>query len=114
MAFPIICPSCGKAFQLAAEIYDKKVAGKVVSIKCKQCLRGIRVDATEVGTLKVLGAAPLATKQQSAVPRMVSQPNDERTKSMPTVKGPPAAGAPAESPPVRARQPTLIGIMGPS
>src|SRR5688572_30526922 len=98
MAFPITCPSCGKAFQLAAEIYDKKVAGKVVSIKCKQCLRGIRVDATEAGKLKVLGAAPLAAGQESAVPRMVSQPDDERTATMPTVKGAPTADAPGGSP----------------
>ena len=58
MAFPVTCPACGKAFQLATEIYERKVAGKIVSIKCKQCQAGIRVDATKPGELKVVGATP--------------------------------------------------------
>jgi hypothetical protein len=58
MAFPITCPTCGKAFTLADDIYEKKVAGKVVSIKCRQCQSGIRIDATTPGDLKVIGATP--------------------------------------------------------
>ncbi len=85
MAFQITCPACGKAFQLATEIYEKKVSGKVVSIKCKQCQRGIRVDATVPGQLKVAGSSDASSGQ--------------------------AAAEPTVSSPVRARQPTLIGGM---
>jgi hypothetical protein len=41
-----VCPACGKAFSVADEIYERKVQGRVVTIKCKQCQAGIRVDAT--------------------------------------------------------------------
>src|SRR6186997_3334207 len=74
MAFPVTCPACGKAFQLAAEIYERKVAGKVVSIKCKQCQAGIRVDATEPGTLKVVGATPAGGGDPSVGPKPPEAP----------------------------------------
>jgi hypothetical protein len=79
MALSVTCPACGKSFQLAQEIYERKVAGKIVSIRCKQCQSGIRIDATQPGGLKVIGSTPAAETGQG----------------------------------VRARQPTLIGMMGP-
>ena len=91
MAFSVTCPSCGKSFQLADEIYERKVAGKVVSIKCKQCQAGIRIDATEPGGLKVVGATPAGSVNESVGQK-----------------------PPAPATPVRARQPTLIGMMGPA
>jgi hypothetical protein len=101
MAFPVTCPSCGKAFQLANEIYERKVAGKVVSIKCKQCQAGIRVDATKPGELKVVGATPPGGGDLSVGPKpTAAQPNAEAPK--------PAAS------PVRMRQPTLIGMVSPA
>jgi hypothetical protein len=93
MAFPVTCPSCGKAFQLATDIYERKVAGKVVSIKCKQCQSGIRVDATTPGQLKVLGTTPAAAGTDS--------------------RRPPAASIHEDSGPMRARQPTLLGMTAP-
>ena len=87
MPFSVTCPSCGKSFQLAQEIYERKVAGKIVSIKCKQCQSGIRIDATEAGALKVLGASPAASAE---------------------------AAAPTGAQAARARQATLIGMMGPA
>ena len=94
MAFPVTCPSCGKAFQLATDIYERKVAGKVVSIKCKQCQSGIRVDATVPGQLKVLGTTPAAAGTDS--------------------RRPPAPSIHEEPVPMRARQPTLLGMTAPS
>lgn len=87
MPFSVTCPSCGKSFQLAQEIYERKVAGKVVSIKCKQCQSGIRIDATEPGGLKVIGSTPAGAAE---------------------------APAPTGAQAARARQATLIGMMGPS
>lgn len=94
MAFPVTCPSCGKAFQLATDIYERKVAGKVVSIKCKQCQSGIRVDATVPGQLKVLGTTPASAGTDS--------------------RRPPAPSIHEEPAPMRARQPTLLGMTAPS
>ena len=37
MAFGVTCPTCGKAFSITDEIYQRKVSGRVVTIKCKQC-----------------------------------------------------------------------------
>lgn len=44
MSFPITCTACHKTFTISDEIYEKKVAGRVVTIKCKSCGQGIRVD----------------------------------------------------------------------
>lgn len=44
MSFPITCTACNKTFTISDEIYEKKVAGRVVTIKCKSCGQGIRVD----------------------------------------------------------------------
>ncbi|HEY3500228.1 MAG TPA: GYF domain-containing protein [Polyangiaceae bacterium] len=101
MAFPITCPSCGKGFQLATEIYERKVAGKVVSIRCKQCQAAIRVDATTPGELKVSGATA-AAGTDSGTPKQASIHDAE-----------PAGDSKVAANPIRARQPTLLGMIGP-
>ncbi len=53
MSFPITCTACHKTFTISDEIYEKKVAGRVVTIKCKSCSQGIRVDGLK-------GASPAA------------------------------------------------------
>src|SRR5262245_1773670 len=105
MAFPVTCPSCGKAFQLATEIYERKVAGKIVSIKCKQCQAGIRVDATQPGGLKVVGATPPGGGDLSVGPKPPAAPSATATAG---------AAQPKEAAPVRMRQPTLIGMVSPA
>ena len=57
MALAVTCPACGKAFSITDEIYQRKVSGRVVTIKCKQCQAGIRVDATNVDDVKIAPAA---------------------------------------------------------
>jgi hypothetical protein len=57
MSFPITCTACHKTFTISDEIYEKKVAGRVVTIKCKSCSQGIRVDGTK-GTSAEAPAAP--------------------------------------------------------
>ncbi|MEO7037533.1 MAG: GYF domain-containing protein [Polyangiaceae bacterium] len=47
MPFPITCAACQKAFSIADDVYERKVKGRVVTIKCKQCQAGIRVDGTK-------------------------------------------------------------------
>ena len=47
MPFPITCAACQKTFSIADDVYERKVKGRVVTIKCKQCQAGIRVDGTK-------------------------------------------------------------------
>ena len=64
MSFPITCTACHKTFTISDEIYEKKVAGRVVTIKCKSCAQGIRVDGTKGGA----AAAPSPAAPSAAEP----------------------------------------------
>jgi hypothetical protein len=44
MAFQIRCDSCSKTFAIPDEVYERRVVGKIVTIKCKNCQTGIRID----------------------------------------------------------------------
>src|SRR5262245_15442104 len=80
MPFPVTCPACGKSFSISDDVYDQKIKGRVVSVKCKQCQSAIRVDGTK-------GA-----------------PGKGGSGAMPSVAAPkPASPAEAESPPASAR-----------
>ena len=66
MPFPITCTACQKTFSIADDVYERKVKGRVVTIKCKQCQAGIRVDGTT--------DAPIAaTSSNSARPPRVAE-----------------------------------------
>ena len=66
MSFPITCTACQKTFTISDEIYEKKVAGRVVTIKCKSCAQGIRVDGTKGGT--AAAPSPAATTPEPEPP----------------------------------------------
>jgi hypothetical protein len=70
MPFPITCTACGKMFSIADEIYERKVKGRVVTIKCKQCLAGIRVDDTHRGARSehAFGSSPAANEHAANEP----------------------------------------------
>ncbi|HKO53362.1 MAG TPA: hypothetical protein VJV79_36890, partial [Polyangiaceae bacterium] len=65
MPFPITCTACQKTFSIADDVYERKVKGRVVTIKCKQCQAGIRVDGT--------ADAPVAATSDSARPPPVAE-----------------------------------------
>ncbi|HVY29916.1 MAG TPA: GYF domain-containing protein [Polyangiaceae bacterium] len=60
MSFPITCTACHKTFTISDEIYEKKVSGRVVTIKCKSCGQGIRVDGTQGGAAAAAPAGAAA------------------------------------------------------
>ncbi len=62
MPFSISCDSCGASFAIPDDVFDRKVAGRVVSVRCKQCKKDIRVDGTKRGPSE---APPTAGGQQS-------------------------------------------------
>ena len=81
MPFPITCTACHKTFSIADDVYERKVKGRVVTIKCKQCQSGIRVDGTK--------DVPLASASGSVRP-----PAAATAARPPSVAPPPQAPAP--------------------
>ena len=67
MSFPITCTACHKTFTISDEIYEKKVAGRVVTIKCKSCSQGIRVDGTKGASLPPPAPAAATAAASEAV-----------------------------------------------
>ena len=67
MSFPITCTACNKTFTISDEIYEKKVAGRVVTIKCKSCSQGIRVDGTKGASPAAAPAAASAAPEPAPV-----------------------------------------------
>lgn len=57
MPFPISCGACGATFNIPDDIYQRRVAGRVVSIRCKQCKADIQVDGTSHGPDRQDGAS---------------------------------------------------------
>jgi GYF domain 2 len=75
MSFPITCTACHKTFTISDEIYEKKVAGRVVTIKCKSCSQGIRVDGTKGGGAAAAAApAPAVAAPAAAEPTLAGDP----------------------------------------
>ena len=42
----IACESCGGSLRISEELFDRRVRGRVVTVKCRQCNADIRVDGT--------------------------------------------------------------------
>jgi len=91
MAFAVICKSCQARFLLNDDLLRRKVAGKVVTVRCRQCHATIEVDASEV--------------DPKTLPE-VEEP-------VPSPKLPPKGLKPAPPPPRPTAKSTLMGIGGP-
>ncbi len=46
MSFEVRCDTCDARFALGDDLYERKVKGRLVTIKCKKCGAGISVDGT--------------------------------------------------------------------
>jgi len=47
MAFEVHCGKCGARFTLPKDLYERKVKGRVVTVRCKKCRADISVDGTK-------------------------------------------------------------------
>jgi predicted Zn finger-like uncharacterized protein len=47
MPFAVSCRSCGARFSVADDLYQKRFAGRIVTVRCKHCQATIRLDASE-------------------------------------------------------------------
>lgn len=95
MAFAVVCKSCQSRFLLNDDLLKRRVAGRVVTVRCRQCHASIEVDASQVDTQK---AAPPEPEAKVAAPEPVV---------------PRALALKAPSPPRPTKSSTLIGIGGP-
>lgn len=91
MAFAVNCKSCQARFLLNDDLLRRKVAGKVVTVRCRQCHATIEVDASDVDPLLL--------------------PDGERPPS--PALGQSRAPRPAPAPPRPAAKSTLMGIGAP-
>lgn len=97
MPFPITCTACQKTFSIADDVFERKVKGRVVTIKCKQCQAGIRVDGTKDTPVFSAADAP------APAPAMVSAAPAVAEVAPPAA---PALAAEAPAPPPVALVPT--------
>jgi predicted Zn finger-like uncharacterized protein len=100
MAFAVICKSCQARFLLNDDLLRRKVAGKVVTVRCRQCHATIEVDASDVDPKK------LAEVEKAAPP-----PPPAAEASLAQMK--PKSPRLAPSPPRPAAKSTLMGIGAP-
>jgi predicted Zn finger-like uncharacterized protein len=98
MAFAVTCKSCQARFLLNDDLLRRKVAGKIVTVRCRQCHATIEVDAKDV--------------DPKAVPA-TDKPEPEPPSPPPPGAGPLRAPRPAPAPPRPAAKSTLMGIGAP-
>lgn len=96
MAFAVVCKSCQSRFLLNDDLLKRRVAGRVVTVRCRQCHASIEVDASQVETQKTL--APEAEAKAASAEPLPPRPLPLK---------------PAPTPPRPAKSSTLIGIGGP-
>ena len=82
MPFPISCRACGATFNIPDDIYQRRVAGRVVNIRCKQCKADILVDGTQrqLGTEGTASRPPPAVSESSwpAAPQTPAEPEAQQ------------------------------------
>ncbi len=89
MAFPIKCGDCKKSFSISDDVYNRKVRGKLVTIKCKSCGAAIRVD----GTKDAAGSKPpTGATDESKIAAAAAEPAQSAAKDKPATAA--KAGAP--------------------
>jgi hypothetical protein len=120
MAFAVICKSCQARFLLNDDLLKRKVAGKVVTVRCRQCHAPIEVDASAIDPEQVADdkkpeppgpppppplKAALAYKPAPAPPRPVKSS---------TLMGIGAPARPGAAPEMVALSPGLLNVKAPA
>jgi predicted Zn finger-like uncharacterized protein len=103
MAFAVVCKSCQARFLLNDDLLRRRVAGKVVTVRCRQCHAAIEVDASDVDP-------------KSLPPHKVEPPSQELDAPEPVKPVTPVKTMtfkPAPAPPRPVKSQTLMGIGGP-
>lgn len=69
MPYSVRCKACSASFAIPDEIWDKRVRGRVATLKCRSCKAEIHVDGTKEGVVQLSVAPPAApTSSPAAAP----------------------------------------------
>jgi predicted Zn finger-like uncharacterized protein len=94
MAFAVICKSCQARFLLNDDLLRRKVAGKVVTVRCRQCHATIEVDASDVDPRKLAeverASAPIAAPPPPPAPPVTEPLKAKGMRLAPSPPRPPA------------------------
>lgn len=102
MAFAVVCKSCQSRFLLNDDLLKRRVAGRVVTVRCRQCHAAIEIDASQVDA-----AAPAAADASGG------EPAAAKVEPVETVAAKPLAFKAAPHPPRPTKSSTLMGIGAP-
>jgi predicted Zn finger-like uncharacterized protein len=98
MAFAVVCKSCQARFLLNDDLLRRKVAGKVVTVRCRQCHATIEVDASDVDpeslpAIKAAPEPPTASPAKPKAPRPAPPPRPAAKSTLMGIGAPRPAGA---------------------
>lgn len=76
MPIAVSCPTCAARFSVADELYKRRFAGRIVTVRCKHCQSAIRFDASEppVDAKPAHAPAPEPARIEQYVPRRPPAP----------------------------------------
>jgi predicted Zn finger-like uncharacterized protein len=102
MAFAVVCKSCQARFLLNDDLLRRKVAGKVVTVRCRQCHATIEVDASDVDPKALPENArpapppPLATTSTLKLKPAPAPPRPTKSATLMGIGSPARPGAATE------------------
>jgi hypothetical protein len=66
MPYSVRCKACSSAFAIPDEIWDKRVRGRIATLKCRACKAEIHVDGTKAGVVQLSVAPPAMKSDEGA------------------------------------------------
>ena len=104
MSYVLRCEACNRSMSMSDLMFERRVAGKQVTLKCKACMADIRIDGVAlaaklnvgpVNSFAPSGAGPQADPPPAPVPRAAA--------TAPATKQPSSQKPNADAPPRPAR-----------
>lgn len=86
MSFAVICKSCQARFLLNDDLLRRRVAGRVVTVRCRQCHATIEVDASDLDPQSLPEAAPAPAAPKATTKLMFKSPRPAPTPPRPPAK----------------------------
>ncbi len=103
MSYVVVCQSCGKKNGVPDDVFERRITGRKVTLRCKGCRQAIDIDGTDPVQRAKLGVPTISGATQ-------------RPRGAPAPAGPVPAGPPL-LPALRPARPnagkTLIGLAAP-
>ncbi len=94
MPHTVNCGACHASFAIPDDIWDRRVRGRVATLKCRSCKAEIRVDGSKDSKAPAPAPAPAATMSATATPVGLGQGEELLKAALAAASGPKTA-APA-------------------